>query len=843
MDNETLIRLLSGDLVPDAASQELLLNYYLRATTETIPLSEANSFRNLEIAACHLAKNAADNVIVRLVLESGSKLLKSRLALNPAIAAIPDVVSSLYDSETDVSELGANAVVIGKRQEINNFGSIAPSVVPFLQIAQIVGYRGQIFTREGALTSDFVNHVVHHDASIKAEDQFKKVWVNKTARNGRMDGPAEASEYNVGVNRPIFVRDGRVLSAQELLDHLSTGQSVPQKSLGEMQDDFVRRQIVAGKLILPAQVEAGVPLSAIYKPDLSAGQHPYSIHEALASNPHIGIETQMRLAGSAIPAVLFDLARFSKNRDVQEALLAKTSAEVMPMVTDCTMTPERVIEGIQLFLALNPDLDSTVEAALLKVRAKEGSDHLGILAKAREMSRLQRMDNPSANLQVPINLMATLGPTNSNQEIMDAQARAGFTSGRVTSAYNSPITYALLALHWRARNPAATAFFDLSGGKLRTGPVASQHVGISPSSFTKGAVFTLTEENVEGDLKRIQVKGITELAQTGDTVRLDDENLILEVTGVDKAGGTVECVIKEVKDALFYDKCGVAFPDRFIAFRAVTTQEYLLLEEAARLGVMPDEIGISFVQSAEDVKMVQRFLDSLSLAYRPKIAAKIETVEALKHLDDIVGVSDRVMIARGDLTPALKGLRYHDKFNELKTASLGDAELGTWYDERAREYGRDFTDVVGAKNEFVNLLNEFYGRFFGLRIFDKDVSLLLHYASARIAKTSRQFNKFAILATDVIKNSRKKTAIMDSEKQYLAAWSEVYGRQVMISNEFSVGRFVHHLAPQAASIVRGVGPAVPAPAATPTPSAPAEAMSSATRPGLYTIPDPIADAL
>jgi len=761
--------------------------------------SEADSYR--ELAGI---QTTTDRETMLQVLKRGNKLELSRLALNPAAADHPDILEALYAAEDMVSELGPRTVwwtSEGGRSRISHFDLLKPEIAPYLQVAEHLQYEGRIFERDGSLSDGFLEAVRTRIAGASVGEKFIEYWVDKDGVEGRM---MDDGTYRVGITRKVLFLEGQELSWERVRTLLG----IPSDQVSEdavSEERFIRNQTVGGKVILPAQVTPQKPSSALYRSGFSTGQDAFSVHAALASNPAIPEDLALRLAASAIPPVLLNLARFNPRKSVQEALLKKELAEVIPMLTDNTMTPARVLEMIRIFLALNPRLDSALAGPIWQTpptRERDGGeDWAAVIQAAQSWATGQAAIRPGPTPD-EVEMMAVLGLTNANARMMRLMAQYGFDAGRVTMAYNTPITFAHLAVHWAARNPRSRTFFDLSGGKIRTGTVDAAVMGANPKLFIPGTEFILTERNVPGDLKQIHVPQILKWAQIGDRITLDDENLTLRVKEINAARQDVICEIMQVKDALYYDKCGVAFPDKYIPFPGITPDEFLVLEEMARLGVLPDEVGVSFASSAEDIHTIRAFLRALLPEKQPAVLAKIETIDGLKNLDEIVSASDRIMIARGDLSPAVQSLPYFRAFDRLKERKMSEAELREWYRGQRARYGHDFTWVVGSEDEFLRIMGDFYDRFFGLEIFN-DLSLLLHYESVRISRTGAKYEKPVILATNLFKGSRKRDHLLESEKAYVKAWAETYGRQFMFSNEFSVGRQGHHLAPEISSLILG----------------------------------------
>ncbi len=97
----------------------------------------------------------------------------------------------------------------------------------------------------------------------------------------------------------------------------------------------------------------------------------------------------------------------------------------------------------------------------------------------------------------------------------------------------------------------------------------------------------------------------------------------------------------------------ICLPDSPSPFAMITDEDTALLEELAGAGVVPDWIALSMASSVEDVQLGRAAIRQ-SFGDRVRIMAKIETSDAMTACDSIVAESDGIMVARGDLAPAVE---------------------------------------------------------------------------------------------------------------------------------------------------------------------------------------------
>jgi pyruvate kinase len=176
---------------------------------------------------------------------------------------------------------------------------------------------------------------------------------------------------------------------------------------------------------------------------------------------------------------------------------------------------------------------------------------------------------------------------------------------------------------------------DLQGPKIRIGTFAEKEVKIIP-----GDQFVFDTNPEPGDATRVFLPHpeIFAGAKKGDSLLLNDGRLRVEIT---KAEPT-RLETKIIYGGVLSNRKGVNLPDTLLAIPALTEKDRADLEAAASLGV--DWIALSFVQRAEDVAEAQKLVKG-----RAGVMAKIEKPSALPVLDEILKISDGIMVARGDL--------------------------------------------------------------------------------------------------------------------------------------------------------------------------------------------------
>ena len=236
-------------------------------------------------------------------------------------------------------------------------------------------------------------------------------------------------------------------------------------------------------------------------------------------------------------------------------------------------------------------------------------------------------------------MLCTLGPASRTPEKVEALARAGADVFRLNFSHGSHADHAAPFEAVRAAELAIERplgiLADLQGPKFRLGRFKDGSIRIEA-----GATFRIDLDPTPGDETRVGIPHPEILAalKPGVQVLIDDGKVRLRVVSVQ---GKVAETIVEAGDELSNHK-GLGVPGVRIPMPALTDKDREDLAFALRLGV--DWIALSFVQHPQDMAELRRLVDG-----RAAVMAKIEKPGALDHLDEILDLSDGLMVARGDL--------------------------------------------------------------------------------------------------------------------------------------------------------------------------------------------------
>jgi pyruvate kinase len=238
-----------------------------------------------------------------------------------------------------------------------------------------------------------------------------------------------------------------------------------------------------------------------------------------------------------------------------------------------------------------------------------------------------------------VKIVATLGPASSTYEMIRALHEAGADVFRLNMSHGSHPEIAerhrLIRQVERDLTSPIAILADLQGPKLRVGSFANGAEELQP-----GAAFRLDLDPAEGSATRVQLphKEIFDALEPGATLLVNDGKIRLRVRDCGATFANCEVVV----GGTISNRKGVNVPDVVLPVAALSDKDRRDLDFACELGI--DWLALSFVQRPADV------LEARELARgRASILSKIEKPAAVKSFDDILAVSDGIMVARGDL--------------------------------------------------------------------------------------------------------------------------------------------------------------------------------------------------
>ncbi len=241
-------------------------------------------------------------------------------------------------------------------------------------------------------------------------------------------------------------------------------------------------------------------------------------------------------------------------------------------------------------------------------------------------------------------IVCTIGPTSQSKEIFSQLVENGLNVARLNFSHGDHQEHLerinmIKEVRKELQTPIAI-LLDTKGPEIRTGNFKNDSV-----ELIEGQEFILTTEEVEGDITKshITYADLPKDVNKGNRILIDDGLIELEVIDIPD-NNNIKCIVKN--GGTVKNKKGVNVPGVRINLPAITEKDIKDIEFGIRNGI--DFIAASFIRKADDVYAIRRILERNNADYI-QIISKIENQEGVDNIDEIIEVSDSIMVARGDL--------------------------------------------------------------------------------------------------------------------------------------------------------------------------------------------------
>ena len=241
-------------------------------------------------------------------------------------------------------------------------------------------------------------------------------------------------------------------------------------------------------------------------------------------------------------------------------------------------------------------------------------------------------------------IVATLGPATDSDEEMSRLIQKGLDVARVNFSHGSADEHRwrieLVRKHAEEQQRAVAVLADLQGPKIRITKFKDGKILIKEGDPFELDVEMDDDAGVQ-DRVGVTYKSLPKDVKLGDILIVDDGNIVLEVTEVlDPVIKTVVLVGGELSNSKGINRQGGG-----LTASSLTPKDHQDIRVAGELDV--DYLAVSFVRNAVDVSFARELLRVTGC--QGGIVSKIERAEAVDKIEEIVDVSDGIMIARGDL--------------------------------------------------------------------------------------------------------------------------------------------------------------------------------------------------
>jgi pyruvate kinase len=240
-------------------------------------------------------------------------------------------------------------------------------------------------------------------------------------------------------------------------------------------------------------------------------------------------------------------------------------------------------------------------------------------------------------------IVCTIGPSSESLENIKKLITAGMNVARLNFSHGDFEEHGnrmrTIRQACEELNTTVAILLDTKGPEIRLGKLKEE-----PLELVQGEYITLTTEEILGDINRVPVtyKDLPGDIEIGSTILIDDG--LIGMTVVDIQGTEIKCQI--VNSGQIKSKKGVNVPGAAISMPGMTEKDAGDIKFGIEMGV--DFIAASFVRRASDVLEIRELLERHD-ARHIHIISKIENQQGVDNLDEILEVSDGLMVARGDL--------------------------------------------------------------------------------------------------------------------------------------------------------------------------------------------------
>lgn len=243
--------------------------------------------------------------------------------------------------------------------------------------------------------------------------------------------------------------------------------------------------------------------------------------------------------------------------------------------------------------------------------------------------------------QARTKIVATLGPATSSYEMILELVKAGATMFRLNTSHGNDEGHAQNIKYIREVSKKTGKFIpvlvDLQGPKIRVGNIPA------PREINVGEEIILEASNDINNQEIIPVdyEGIAGDVKVGEKILLDDGKIGLEVLKIDGK----KVYAKVLYGETIRPRKGINIPGATASLSAVTDRDIEFIRFAVEYDA--DYVALSFVREAKDIELAKRHIKNFG--GNIPVIAKIEKPQAVENLEEILKVTDGIMVARGDL--------------------------------------------------------------------------------------------------------------------------------------------------------------------------------------------------
>lgn len=240
-------------------------------------------------------------------------------------------------------------------------------------------------------------------------------------------------------------------------------------------------------------------------------------------------------------------------------------------------------------------------------------------------------------------IVCTMGPNLFEKHLIAPLMKAGMNVARFNFSHGTYETHQhyydeVCRIRDELGLPVAT-MLDTKGPEIRVRSFKNGRV-----TLQNGQLFTLTTDEVEGDEARVSItyKELPQDIAVGSSILIDDGLIGMQVERIDGA----DIVCRVLNGGVVSNNKGVNIPNAHLSMPFISEKDHQDILFAIKNGY--DFIAASFTRCADDIMQIRHILQENN-CHTINIIAKIENMEGVENIDEILRVVDGVMVARGDL--------------------------------------------------------------------------------------------------------------------------------------------------------------------------------------------------
>lgn len=241
-------------------------------------------------------------------------------------------------------------------------------------------------------------------------------------------------------------------------------------------------------------------------------------------------------------------------------------------------------------------------------------------------------------------IVCTIGPSTDNDNVLREMMLAGMNVARFNFSHGDYEVHKkrfeqVVRLREELGLPIAT-MLDTKGPEIRLG----RFVDDKPVEIYDGDTFTLTTEDIPCTAERasISFKGLPGDISIGTAILINDGVVELKAEKIT----ATDIVCRVICGGTLSNNKGINVPGVELSMPYLSERDMSDLEFGSKMGY--DFIAASFVRSSADINYLKKFTKSLGWT-TPRIIAKIENMDGVNNIDEIIEAADGIMVARGDM--------------------------------------------------------------------------------------------------------------------------------------------------------------------------------------------------